>query len=118
MITITPQKLLELLCSEGAAAPCEAGNHDSHWEVGKDYGIRTVTMVYTGQLVAVTEKELVLIKAAWIPDTGRFHQFAAKGEISEEAEVEPYAPDQKVIIGRGALLDAFQFKSSIPTSQK
>ena len=53
---------------------------DSHWEIGKCYLIRTVTMIDTGRLVAVTDKELVLEDAAWIPDTGRFSDAVKKAE--------------------------------------
>ena len=34
------------------------------WEIGKNYLIRTVTMIDTGKLVAVTAQELVLESAA------------------------------------------------------
>lgn len=77
-----------------------------HWKVGKNYFIRTVTHHYTGKLISVAHMELVLEQAAWIADDGRFHE-ALKNE--KFAEVEPY-PDGEVIIGRGAILDAFQIK--------
>ena len=87
-----------------AAAPSAASSaaQDSHWEIGKPYLIRTVTMIDTGRLVAVTDKELVLEDAAWIADTGRFSEAVAKAEFGE---VEPF-PDGRVIIGRGAIIDA------------
>lgn len=72
------------------------------WVIGKIYLIRTVTMIDTGRLVAVTEHELVLEDAAWIADTGRFAQAVAKAEFGE---VEPF-PDGRVIVGRGAIIDA------------
>lgn len=77
---------------------------NSAWEVGKNYLIRTVTMVDTGRLVLVTEHELVLEDAAWIADTGRF---ADAVKSCEFGEVEPF-PDGKVIIGRGSIIDAVQ----------
>ncbi len=40
------------------------------WEIGKIYLIRTVTMIDTGRLVAVTPQELVLEDAAWIAGYG------------------------------------------------
>ena len=70
-------------------------------EVGKDYFIRTVTHYYTGRLIWVGEKEIVLEDAAWIADTGRFNDFVAGRSVNE---VEPY-PSQPVIIGRGAIID-------------
>lgn len=79
--------------------------HDnSAWEVGKIYLIRTVTMIDTGVLVAVTPQEIILEDAAWIADTGRFSDALKSLEFNE---VEPF-PDGRVIIGRGAVIDAVQ----------
>jgi hypothetical protein len=86
---------------------------DSAWEIGKVYLIRTVTMIDTGRLVAVTEHELVLEDAAWIADTGRFAQAVEKADFGE---VEPF-PSGKVIIGRGSVIDAVQIALA-PRSQK
>jgi hypothetical protein len=86
---------------------------ESVWEIGENYLIRTVTMIDTGKLVAVTSQELVLENASWIPDTGRFSQAVAKAEFGE---VEPF-PDGKVIIGRGSIIDAVKIKV-VPRSQK
>lgn len=83
------------------------------YEIGKVYLIRTVTMTDTGRLVAVTEHELVLEEAAWVADTGRFAQAVAKAEFGE---VEPF-PEGRVIIGRGAVIDAVQITVA-PRSQK
>lgn len=83
------------------------------WEIGSIYLIRTVTMIDTGRLVAVTEHELVLEEAAWIADTGRFADALKKAEFNE---VEPF-PTGQVIVGRGALIDAVKIASA-PRSQK
>lgn len=88
---------------------------DSHWEVGQAYFIRTVTNHYTGRLLKVTAKELVIEDAAWIADDGRFAQFVAGGEANE---VEPYPDGAKVIIGRGSLLDAMKWTAALPREQK
>jgi len=72
------------------------------WEVGKNYVLRTVTMIDVGKLVEVTENELVLESASWIADTGRWNEFLSKGTYSES---EPF-PDGKVIVGRHAIIDA------------
>jgi hypothetical protein len=74
------------------------------WQIGQHYLIRTVTMIDTGRLVAVTPHELVLEDAAWIADTGRFAQALQSESFSE---VEPF-PDGRLIIGRGAIVDAVQ----------
>lgn len=86
---------------------------DSAWEIGKNYLIRTVTMIDTGRLVAVTPMELVLEDAAWIADTGRFADAVKKAEFSE---VEPF-PAGRVIVGRGSIIDAIQI-TQVPRSQK
>lgn len=86
---------------------------NSAWEIGKNYLIRTVTMIDAGKLVAVTAQELVLENAAWIANTGRFSDAVAKAEFGE---VEPF-PDGRVIIGRGSIIDAVQIKL-VPRIQK
>ena len=83
------------------------------FEIGANYLIRTVTMIDTGRLVAVTEQELVLEDAAWIADTGRFAQSLLSADFSE---VEPF-PSGQVIISRGAIIDAVKIPS-LPRSQK
>lgn len=70
--------------------------------VGKEYFIRTVTHYFTGSLVWVGEKEIVLENVAWIADTGRFNEFVA-GKIVNE--VEPFPIESTVIIGRGSIID-------------
>lgn len=74
------------------------------FDIGENYFIRTVTHYLTGRLVGVFETELVIEDAAWIPDTGRYHQFL---EASEPQECEPY-PEGKLVIGRGSIIDAFK----------
>lgn len=91
----------------------KAASQDSHWEIGQPYLIRTVTMIDTGRLVAVTDKELVLEDAAWIADTGRFADAVSNAEFGE---VEPF-PNGRVIIGRGAIIDAVRI-SKVSRSQK
>lgn len=86
---------------------------NSAWEIGANYLIRTVTMIDTGRLLAVTAQELVLEDAAWIADTGRFADAVEKAEFGE---VEPF-PAGRVILGRGAIIDAVKIRS-VPRSQK
>jgi hypothetical protein len=84
------------------------------WKIGSAYLIRTVTMIQTGRLIAVTEHELVLEDAAWIADTGRFADALKGGTFSE---VEPF-PDGEVIVGRGSIIDACALPFALPRSQK
>ena len=93
--------------------PTSQKSDDSAWEIGKIYLIRTVTMIDTGRLVAVTPHELVLEDAAWIADTGRFMQAVEKAEFGE---VEPF-PAGRVIVGRCSVIDAVVIRS-VQRSQK
>lgn len=86
---------------------------NSAWEIGKNYLIRTVTMIDTGRLVSITHQELVLEDAAWIADTGRFSDAVKSCAFSE---VEPF-PTGKVILGRGSIIDAICI-SELPKNQK
>jgi len=88
-------------------------NTEHPWQIGKVYLIRTVTMIDTGRLVAVTEHELVLEDAAWIADSGRFSDALQKCEFNE---VEPF-PTGRVLVGRGAVIDAVVITTS-PRTQK
>lgn len=97
--------------SSALSAPGSADN--SAWKLGANYLIRTVTMIDTGRLVAITAQELVLEEAAWISDTGRFADAIANAEFGE---VEPF-PDGRVIVGRGSVIDAVEIKS-LPRQQK
>lgn len=87
---------------------------DSHWKVGENYFIRTVTHHLTGKLEKVTDKELVLSSASWIADSGRFHNALRDGELSE---VEPFVAEQ-VVVGRGALIDACVWEHELPRKQQ
>jgi hypothetical protein len=101
-LTIAEAREIAALFNQQSALPVLSSCGPHAWEIGKNYLIRTVTMVDSGRLVAVTEHELVLEDAAWIADTGRFSDAVAKAEFGE---VEPF-PDGRVIIGRGSVIDA------------
>ena len=81
--------------------------------IGAKYLIRTVTHTYTGKLIWVGEKELVLDTCAWIADSGRWSDAVLNGSLDE---VEPMG-DGKVI-GRGAIVDASIINWELPTKQK
>lgn len=84
------------------------------YQVGQNYFIRTVTHHYTGRLVRVTAKELVLESAAWIADDGRFADALKTGKLNE---IEPF-PDGEIIVGRGAVIDACEWLHELPRIQK
>lgn len=85
----------------------------SPYQKGKNYLIRTVTHYYSGRLIAIFSKELVLEDAAWIADTGRFGTAIKSGILNE---VEPM--QGPVVIGRGAIIDASIWAHPLPKEQK
>jgi len=85
------------------------------YKIGKNYLIRTVTMIYTGKLLEVFDKELIITNACWIAETERWADTCEKGIFKE---VEPYPKTAKVIIGKDAILDAFEVSWKLPTEQK
>ena len=109
------KKLVKMFPPEAQCLQTQATSQElaEPWKLGKNYLIRTVTMIQTGRLVAVTQQELVLEDAAWIADTGRFADALKMGIFSE---VEPF-PDGQVIVGRGAVIDAVQI-TALPRDQK
>ena len=90
------------------------GNNSNHpYKIGASYLIRTVTMIQTGRLVEVTNQELVLEDAAWIANTSRYRDYISKSIVTGEfPEVEPF-PEGRVIVGRGAVIDAFDLPRSM-----
>ena len=103
------RKIAELFNAGGASSKPVVG-----WVIGQSYLIRTVTMIDTGRLVAISDHELVLEDAAWIADTGRFSDALKSLQFNE---VEPF-PDGLVIIGRGSIVDAVPVTGSLPRSKK
>lgn len=99
---MTTEQITALATLLGGGQPKPA-TEGSVWEVGKNYYIQTVTWAYTGTLITVTDKELILKQAALIGDTGSFHQ-ALKSE--EFADVEPFVND--LVIGRYSIVSATQ----------
>lgn len=86
---------------------------ETSFEVGCKYFIRTATIYVTGCLKAITATDLLLSDAAWVPDTGRFHD-ALKNSVVNESE--PYVND--VIVSRGGIIDATKWSGALPSSQK
>jgi hypothetical protein len=89
-----------------------AENH-SFFKVGTCYLIRAVTNYFTGRLVGITDGELLLEDAAWIADIGRFHDALKGGNLNE---IEPYP--LRVIVARGAIIEATEWPHPLPREQK
>ncbi len=110
---LTLKELKEINALFSAPAVLQSTTSSSAFEIGGMYLIRTVTMIDTGRVVEVNEHEIVLEDAAWIADTGRYADALKTASFNE---VEPF-PDGKVIIGRGAIIDAVQI-NALPREQK
>ena len=106
-LTIGQAKELRRLLGDGPAAPAMP---EHPYPVGQCVFIRTVTMHYTGRLIRVTAGELVLEDAAWVADSGRFHQALMTGALNE---VEPVPPGE-VVGPRGALIDVSRWGHELP----
>lgn len=113
-IKVFREKARELDAVFGSQPIADVKTSDHPWSVGENYLIRTVTMIQTGRLVSVGDKELVLAGAAWIADTGRFSDALENCDFSE---VEPFPSGEPAIIGRGSIIDAVRIKSA-PQVQK
>jgi len=87
-------------------------SNDQHcYPVGRKVMIRTVTHYTVAWLVAVYDQELVVERAVWIADTGRWTEALFNGSLKE---AEPFPPGE-VIIGRGAIIDVTLWNHAIPT---
>ena len=85
------------------------------YEIGEKYLCRTITMIYTGKLVKVFEKELVFTNCCWIPETERWNESVRLGIFKE---VEPYPPESEVIINRDSVLDIVKVNWNLPDKVK
>ena len=88
---------------------CGKNESKSNYPIGKNVIVRTVTMIYTGKLVSVTDTDFILNECSWYMD------FVENGTVNE---CEPYPSDLNVYINRGSLLDMCELKKSLPRSQK
>ena len=94
---------------------CGENENKSNYPIGKNVIVRTVTMIYTGRLISVTDSDFILNECSWIPETGRYMDFVENGNVNE---CEPYPSELDVFINRGSLLDMCELKKSLPRSQK
>ena len=83
-------------------------------KIGKNYLFRTVTMIYTGELVEEKDDLFILKKAAWIIDTGRWSNSLKSCSF---CEVEPYPKDKLVYIFKAGMLDIVEI-DHLPLEQK
>ena len=83
------------------------------FKIGNCYLIQTVTTYHVGRLIGITPQELLLEKVTWVPDTGRFHDSLLSGEFEE---CEPFT--ENVVVNRGAIIVATEWKHDLPREQK
>jgi hypothetical protein len=113
--SITIGELKELQSLVGNKNECSNSHHP--FKIGQNYLVRTVTMIVTGKLVAVFDTELVFETASWIADTGRFNEALKKGLLADSSsEIEP--SDHPVIVGRGSIIDMYEYHHELPTKTK
>ena len=84
------------------------------FEVGKNYLIRTITMVDVGRVTKIVGKFLVMDDASWIADTGRFFECLRKSDVF--VEVEPF--QHPVFVNTDAIVDATLWPLALPTKDK
>jgi hypothetical protein len=83
------------------------------FEIGKCYYFRTVTHHQTGRVKAIVGKFVVLEDGAWIADSGRWKQAIETGKLDE---VEPV--DVNMYVNTDSLIDAYDWKHSLPRDQQ
>lgn len=86
----------------------------SPFEVGKNYLIRTITMIDIGKVKAIIGYYIILENASWIGDTGRFNECLTRNDIFNE--VEPFKND--VYLNLNAIVDATPWPYALPTAPK
>jgi hypothetical protein len=95
-------------CSKGGV-----GSPERDFVVGENVLIRTVTHFWVGTVTRETDRFVTLHPAAWVADTGRFHDCLRDGTLSE---LEPACAPQRVAIG--AIVDVAVWNHTVPTKQK
>lgn len=98
-------------CQEHRHAACQPSS--GVFAVGEQVFVRTVTNYLTGRVVREQAGFVFLEDAAWIADTGRFHDALSTGEFSE---IEPCPGIVRVNLG--SIVDVFEWKHPLPKEQK
>ena len=81
--------------------------------VGAKVLIRTVTSYHVGEVTFMDREAVVLKDAAWVADTGRFHD-AVKNKTLKE--VEPFVDPVEVF--RASIVDVTTWGGTLPMAQK
>ena len=83
------------------------------FKVGDKLFVRTVTYFMTGRVKEIVGAFMVMEEAAWIADTGRFHDALKSGGFSE---VEPF-PNGVAYLNSASIIDASPI-AELPQVQK
>ena len=81
--------------------------------IGDAILIRTVTMIQLGRVRAIGRDFFVLEDAGWVADTGRFSVMLETGALGEFERCPSW-----VLVGRGAVVDAFPWPHKLPEKTK
>jgi hypothetical protein len=93
----------------------EIDGSECPYVIGQNYLVETCTKYFTGKLVRVTDKELILSSAAWVADTGKYSTALSTGQLNE---VEMLPIDFTPIISRGAIVTVIPISFNLPNSTK
>lgn len=80
--------------------------------IGESWLFRTVTYFALGKIEKRLGRFLLLKKASWVGDTGRFYNALKDGTLGE---VEPVGT---MLLNLDSVVDAFPWKHSLPDKQK
>lgn len=83
------------------------------FKVGECILIRTVTMIDLGRVRAIGRDFITLEEGGWVADTGRFSRMLETGDMSEFEKAPGW-----ILVGRGAICDAFPWPHKLPAATK
>lgn len=101
---LTINDLKELISNKGKQ------EHSLYKYKDENVFIRTITHHYTGKVIDITNMDITLTKACWIPDDGRFNEFL-KDPKNNVKESEPFLNDVTIMIG--TIIDVTTIKNLV-----
>jgi hypothetical protein len=84
------------------------------FEIGKNYLIRTITMIDIGRVTKIVGNFIVLDDASWIADTGRFNECLKNPTTF--VEIEPFT--YPLILNTNSIVDATLWPYELPINPK
>ena len=77
--------------------------------------IKTVTLYYIGRVHKLSETEVALINASWIPSTGRWYEILQTGVLEE---VEPYPSNLLCYVKLDPIISWSEWLHTLPEESK